>query len=163
MAKTKVQKEKAVKILKDKLEKNNGFILVGFSGLEVNELNDLRREIQNSGGHLRVAKKNLLKLAFKENNIDFSFDEDYLGQTAFVVFENLPEIAGAVFDFSKDNDINILGGFNLNDQNPLEADYITKIGQLPSRKVLLGQIVGSISSPIRSFIYAIKQISEVKN
>jgi len=41
-----------------------------------------------------------------------------------------------------------------------EADYLERIGQLPSREVLLGQVVGGISSPIRAFVYTLKAIAE---
>ena len=41
----------------------------------------------------------------------------------------------------------------------LEADYVTRIGQLPTREILLGQVMGGMVAPLRAFMWILKERS----
>jgi large subunit ribosomal protein L10 len=164
MAKTRKQKEDQIKELEASIKESNGFLAFGFSKSPVNDLNDFRSEIRNAGGLMKVIKKNLLNIALKNNNVDFK-PEQFLGQTGLVIFNgNISDVAGIVYKFITSNkkEGKMLGGFDGEKGKALEAEFVEKVGQLPSRDVLLGQVVGAFSGPIRAFVYTLKAIAEEK-
>ena len=66
MAKTKEQKEEAVKSLADLFSKTKSVVFTNFDGLKVNDTNELRNILRENNVEYSVAKKKLLKLALKE-------------------------------------------------------------------------------------------------
>lgn len=155
MAKTKKQKEEALKGLKEKVAKGQTLLLVDFKGLKVSDMFDLRTKLKKEGGELKVAKKTLIKLALKENKLQID-DERLEGEIA-LVFGYEDEIAPAkiVYEVVRRNQsLRILGGFSGNEFK--DADYFTTLAQLPSREELLGQLVGSLSAPVGNFVRALQ-------
>ena len=54
----------------------------------------------------------------------------------------------------------VLGGYDVDLRGVITADQFTMIAKLPSREVLLGQVVGVMSGPIRAFMYIVDQLSK---
>ncbi len=162
MAKTIEQKKQEIEEINRELKETGGFLVFGFSGIPVNELNGFRSRLREIKGEMRIVKRRLLGICMKENKIDFEPDP-FLGQTAFVSFRgDILDIAGVVYDFVKKEETEgkILGGYDSKEKEVYGAEYLERIGQLPSREVLLGQVVGGISGPIRAFVYTLKAIAE---
>lgn len=158
MTKTREQKEQAIDTMKEMLSDSKGFIAFGFSGVTVNDLNDFRGEILDSGGDMRVVKRRLLDIALEDEGIDFEL-EKFIGQTGFVTFStSLPDIANVIFDIKNySEDVKVFGGYDLEEDALVESDYIEQVGNLPSREVLLGQVVGAIGAPITAFMQTLKE------
>lgn len=151
MALTKTQKQKIIEDLKEMLSRQKAIILVGISGLKVKDISQLRKKLKAIDGNLRVAKKTLIELAFKENNL--KFDKDKFREEIALAFGFKDEIEPVkiVYQFSRENEnLKILGGYL--ESNFKEAQEIITLAQLPSREELLARLVGSISSPISGLI-----------
>ena len=54
----------------------------------------------------------------------------------------------------------VLGAFDVPAKKYLNLDEFTVIAKLPSREVLLAQLVGVMSGPIRAFMYIVDQLSK---
>lgn len=162
MAKTKDQKNKAVEQGVENLKSSETVVLVDFTGLSVNKLNDFRRQIRAIGGVFRVVKKRLLKFIFDKIGMELD-PKKFEGQTG-VVFspKDVHETSSAVYKFSKQSksSLKILGGFNIKDKAFVENEDIIRLGQLPSREVLLGQLVGILSAPVKMLLYVLDQKSK---
>ena len=162
MAKTKDQKNKAVEQGAENLKSSETVVLVDFTGLSVNKLNDFRGQIRAIGGVFRVVKKRLLKFVFDKIGMEFD-PKKFEGQTG-VVFspKNVHETSSEVYKFSKKSkdSFKILGGFNIKDKEFIEDKDIIRLGQLPSREVLLGQLVGMLSAPMKMLLYVLDQKSK---
>jgi large subunit ribosomal protein L10 len=155
VAKTKEQKQEALKSLNEKVAKHKALILVDFKGLNVSDMFGLRTKLKKQGGELKVAKKTLIKLALKENKLQI--DETILkGEIALVLgYEDEISPAKTVYEAVKGNQpLRILGGFSENEFK--DAEYFIALAQLPSRKELLGQLVGSLSAPAGNFVRALQ-------
>lgn len=80
MAKTKLQKQEALKEVKNKLSDSKLVIMTSYEKLSVSKLEELRNELRKNNVFYQVVKKTILKLA-KENDIDEgvleSFNEIY--------------------------------------------------------------------------------------
>lgn len=164
MAKTKAQKNQVVEKGAKSLKESSNLIFADFGGTSAQDVNSLRISLRESGSRFEVIKKRLLDIILKNKGLDMdtkSFD----GQvgTVFVMGE-ISDAAGQVFRFSKGKEkFKILGGVDLKKGEKLEADYVTRIGQLPSREVLIGQVMGGMVAPLRAFMWILKERSKLLN
>jgi len=165
--KTKAQKKQQVAEGVEKIGGSKTLVVTDFTGLTANDMNAYRKALRAIGTPLRVMKKRLLRIALKEQGIEFDTDQ-FPGQmgVAFSPADSL-EVSGVVYRFSKPfekaGSFKILGGYNLEDKSFITSDDMKRLGQLPSREVLLGQLVGMIASPIRSFLFVLDQKAKKSN
>jgi len=145
------QKQQVVQEIKEKIEKSKLIICTDYRGLNVEQVNDLRNKLRVPGVEYRVLKNTMFRFALKEAGYE-KIAEQITGPNA-VIFsdEDLVGPAKTIFDFAKTNKqielkIGILEG------QFLSADGIKDLAQLPSREVLLGQVVGTMQAPITSFV-----------
>ncbi len=166
--KTKAQKIKAVEEGSKKLKESESVIFADFTGLKVNDLNIFRKSLKALGIGFEVLKKRLLKIIFEREGLELDVKK-FEGQTG-VIFspKNFLETAGAAAKLSKQKEaFKILGGFDLKDKKFLGGEFVKRIGQLPSREVLLGQLAAMLTVPIKKFMFVLnekaKQTVEIKN
>lgn len=148
---TKIQKQKILEDLKEKITKQKAMIFVDFSGLKVKDLSELRKKIKAVGNEIKIAKKTLLTIAFKKANLEFEVKK--LKGEIGVIFGIKDEISPAklAYQFAETNpNLKILAGFFEN--NFLEAEKIVELAKLPTKEELLTKLLGSIKSPISNFI-----------
>ena len=162
--KSRQQKQKEIESIVEGLKDKNGFIIVGFNRLKVNDLVSLRRMLKEANGRIRVVRKRLLGIALEKTGVKydpFAQRDKFLGRVGLVDFsDEIPNVASALFNFEKSKEISILGGFDLKEKKPIGIVYIERIGQLPPREILLGQVLSGMSAPIRALMYILKTKSE---
>jgi large subunit ribosomal protein L10 len=164
MALTKEQKEKQIKDLKEGISKQKSMIFVDFSKVNSKDMFSLRKSLKEAGCALKIAKKTLVRIAFGQSNFSFwqKIKESVPGQLA-LVFGIEDEIAPARISnkFSKEHEnFKILGG--LFENKFIEKDRVLALAAIPSRNELLSRLVGSLSSPIASFVRVLDKIRENK-
>lgn len=162
--KTKAQKITQIEEGAKELKTSQTVVITDFTGLTANELNAFRKEVFALGGTMSVIKKRLLKYVFEKEGIDFD-PKQFEGQTG-VVFspKDMVETAGTTYRFSKQSKLlKILGGYEVGEKKFITASDVSRIGQLPSKEVLLGQLVYMLGSPIRSFLYVLNEKSKKTN
>jgi len=151
MVLTKVQKEKILEDLEEKIAKQKAMIFVDFTGLRVKDFSSLRKKLKAVGEEMKVAKKTLMGIAFKKAKIEIETKK--LPGEAALVFGYKDELTPAkiVYQFSREcPNLKILGGFFGN--KFLETEKIIELAKLPTREELLARLVGSISSPISNLV-----------
>jgi large subunit ribosomal protein L10 len=159
MALTKEKKKKILQELKEKIEKQKIIIFVDFTGLKVGDFFELRKRIKSIGDEIKVVKKTLANLAFKEKKIGVDVKE-LKGEIA-LIFGFKDEIlpAKTVYEFSKENqNLKILGG--IFEKEFLEADKIIELSKLPSKEELLANLLSSISAPISNLVNIFRAIPQ---
>lgn len=150
MALTKVQKQKVIERLREKMARQKAVILVGIAGIGVKDITVLKSKLKAVNSGFQVAKKTLAEIVFKENKLDF--DKKSFKEEIALVFGFGDEVSPAktAWQFSRTNDkLKILGGFVENKFQ--DKDSVILLAQLPSRQELLAQLLGSISAPISGF------------
>ena len=151
MAKTKEQKEKTFKELKENVSKQKSMVFIDFSGLKVEDMFELRKKLRKNDAHLKVAKKTLIQLALEKSG--FKTDIKKIKGEIALVFGYKDEISPVktIYQFSKVNpNLKILGGFFEN--NFKGAEEFIALAQLPSKEELLTRLVGSMSAPVSNFV-----------
>jgi len=162
MALTKLQKTKQIDSIKEKVSKQKSVIFVDFAKVPSKELFSLRKSLKEVGCNLKIAKKTLIRIAFGQSNISFwnKMKAVIPGQLA-LVFGIEDEIAPARIanQFAKINEnLKILGG--IFEKKFIDREKVLFLASIPPRNELLGRLVGSIYSPVSSFVRVLNKISE---
>lgn len=133
-------KEQVAAELHEKLKDFNLAVLTGYSGMDVAKITALRVVLRKSNAELRVVKNSLLSIASRET--DFSaLEEQFRGPLAVAIAHgDVVETTKALVDFAKKNasleiKAAVMGG------KPLTREQLVILAELPSREVLLGQLL----------------------
>ncbi|MEK7555355.1 MAG: 50S ribosomal protein L10 [Patescibacteria group bacterium] len=153
---TKQQKIQQVEQGQKLLKESKSLIFVDFSGKGVDDLSALRKTLKEIGAKFKVIKKRLMRVVFEKEGIDFNPEQFELQMGTVFAPKEIFEIASTVYK----SNIQILGGYDLAGKNFMDAEKVKFIGKLPSREILLGQLVGMIATPMKMFLSVLKQKSE---
>jgi large subunit ribosomal protein L10 len=160
---TRKQKTERVEIGKKILEESRNLVFIDFTGAKVGDLRILKKTLSDLGAKLKVIKKKLMRIVFEEQGIDFN-PEQFESQVGIIFSDKeLPDIASPVYKFAKEKEkqgFKILGAYDLSEKNFLDPEFVKMLGQLPSREILLGQLVGVIAAPIRMLMYVLNEKSK---
>lgn len=159
--KTKAQKKVQIESGVKGIAKSETLVLTDFTGVPTAELNAFRKTLRTMGAAFTVVKKRLFKLMLEEGGI--AFDPKSLNGQLGVVFspKDLVETAGATYQFAKKREaFKILGGFELKEKRFVGGADVVRYGALPTREVLLGQLVGMLTTPIRQFLFVLNEKSK---
>jgi len=140
------RKKELVQQYVERLSQSQGVILADYRGLRVAEMEQLRRAARESGGALQVVKNRLLKLALAEMGL--SLPDEWLQGPTLVAFctDEMPATAKAMVDFAKDVPALVIKG-GLLEGSLLSSEQIKDLANLPSREMLLAQVLGTINAP----------------
>ena len=125
---------------------NAGVIVVThYSGLSVPQLDELRNQMAEVGGTVKVTKNRLVKLALAGTENE-SVSEYFTGPTAIAYSDDPVAAPKVAAKFAKENEnLVILGG--VMGSTALDAASVKNLASLPSLDELRGQLVGLINSP----------------
>jgi len=166
------QKETLVDALKKDFNDAQATYLIGYRGLSVNAMQDLRGKLRDKGALLKIAKMRLMKRAVGESpSKDF---EPYLQEQRGIVFvsQEPTTVAKVLHDFSKHNkQLDIILGYV--EREILDQEAVKYLATLPPREVLLAQVLGTMQAPIARFalvlnmlivrlLFVLKQIADNK-
>ncbi len=147
------QKEKVVEELGQIFESSGVVVVARYEGMTVAEMQDLRAQMRDAGGAVRVAKNKLAKIALEGKPCE-SVGDLLTGMTVLTYSED-PTAAARVMDkYAKGNDkLVILGGAM--GETALDQAGVKAVAQLPSREELIAQIVSCIGAPASNIAGAI--------
>ena len=162
MALTKEQKTKQIDSIKAKVANQKSMVFVDFAKVPSKDMFALRKSLKEGGCNLKIAKKTLVRVAFGQSNISFwnKIKSSVPGQLA-LVFGIEDEIAPARIAnaFAKTHEnFKILGGIFEN--RFIDKERVLVLANIPTRSELLGRLVGSIYSPVSSFVRVLNKIAE---
>lgn len=148
---TRIQKEKVVNDLTEKIKDGKVIIFSDFAGTTVSQMKDLRDELRTSGGSFKVTKKKLIDLALKNAGIEASV-LGLEGQIGIAIGKEDETAATKVLaKFAKTNkNFKLLQGVLEN--KIISAKEVMALASLPSREELLAKLVGSINAPVSGFV-----------
>ncbi|MBN2198168.1 50S ribosomal protein L10 [Candidatus Wolfebacteria bacterium] len=159
---TKEQKIEQIKQGQKLLKENKSVVFVDFSEAGVEDLRSLRKTLKEIGAKMKVLKKKLMRIAFQRENLDFNPEQFELQAAAIFSDKDISEIISPAYKFSQQlkKAFKVLGAYDIENKNFIDEEMAIKIGQLPSKEILLGQLVGVLSAPIRTFMYVLNEKSK---
>jgi len=163
MAITKQQKQTALTELETIVAHNPIIFLVDFSRAKTLDVTEFRKKLMALDAGYRMVKKTLVKRVFDAHGLAFPNWETYAGSFGIVYAQqNEIDVAKAVRSFVSatankvkvKNSLAVLGGFM--DALFIGTSKVTMLAQIPSREVLIGQLVNAIASPLSGLVYALQ-------
>lgn len=148
----KAEKIFAVENLAEEIKSAASLVLVDYTGLSVKGQQELKKRLKSVGAKMTVVKNTLFRIAAQKAKIDPQITSDTVltGPVALIITESDP-IAPlqVVYKFAKEFEIpslkvGLVEGL-LQDKVQLE-----KLAQLPSKDVILSQVLGQLGSPLYS-------------
>ena len=160
MALTKNKKKEVIAELDGLLSDAKSIVFVNFKGLTVGATNTFRRDLRNAGVGYKVSKKTLLARVLAEKGLKGDVPQ-LDGEIGIAYSTDLLSPAREVFTFSKGKQTpTIVGG--VFDGEYFDAARMMSIATIPSREVLLAQVLNIINSPIQQFVVALSEIAKSK-
>jgi large subunit ribosomal protein L10 len=151
------EKVNEVAVLKEMIARSHNIIIADHTGINVEEITALRRELKKSNAELRIAKNTLLKIAAKESGLE-KMSNHFTGPTSLILGYDDPSVpARIVHELQKKTERPKIKGFVL-DKEILGAEDFKKIAQLPPKEIVLANLVGSINGPILGFILTLDAV-----
>ena len=134
-----------------------GIYLADFTGMTVQSLSLLRKKCREQGVQFRVIKNTLIKRAFHERGIR-ELDEHLAGPTG-LVFSPANEMAPAkiLSDFAKEFEKPRVKAAVV-DGRLYDQKAVARLAALPSREVLLSQLIGTFIAPMSTFLGAVSAL-----
>lgn len=167
MPKTRKQKELVIENISKNISKAKSIVFVGFSGLSVVKLMELRRLMRKENVMFSVVKKTLMRKALEQSKLNVE-EEIFKDKSIFgIVIGMGDDVAPSkiVYDFAKkemaDNKnfkMNLVGGFLAG--NFLTSQAVNELGKLPSKEQLITQLVCTIAAPLKNLLYVFSAAKE---
>lgn len=151
MAVNKAKKSEILASLEQELKAASSVAFTTNTKLTVLDVTNMRKELRTVDASFTLAKKTLIKIAFK-NVYGIELSPEVLVWQVAVLISKWDKIAGIAVvnkyatDFRKEEKLKFVWGYF--DGNLLNAAETAKIANLPSREVLLSKLLGSMKSPI---------------
>ena len=142
-----------------RFEKANAAVVAEYRGLTVAELTELRRNLRKVNAEFRVVKNRVAKKAVLGKVQSYSGLSEKLKGPIGVAYMYGDAAAGAkaLVDFEKGRELfKITAG--VMESKSISAAEVKAIASLPSKEVLLGQLVGLLVSPHRGLLGVINAV-----
>ncbi len=153
------QKKQVVADLVERLNSSCAGVIVDYKGITVADDTVLRKELREAGVEYTVVKNTLLKLALEQTELKDKGMETVLEGTTAIATSKDDYVASAriLHKFADTHkDFNIKNGFL--DADVIDEAKITGLAKLPSREVLLANVLGAFQAPIAAYARVIQAI-----
>ncbi len=158
MGRTLANKKEIVAELKETLSESQLTFIIGYQGLTVAEITDLRNRLRPKGAVCTVTKNTFMGIAIKEEERWAPMEAILKGDSAFIMVKD--DIGGAIKayqDFQKAAKKTEIRGGVMDGKLLGEAD-LKAIADLPSKEQLIAQIAGAINGVATKLAVGINEI-----
>ena len=151
------QKKQVVADLVERLNGSIAGVIVDYKGINVEDDTKLRKELREAGVNYTVVKNTLLKRAIAETELN-GLDSVLEGTTALATSADDYVAAARILCKFADTHKNFEVKNGFIDKEVIDVAKITGLAKLPSREILLANVLGAFQAPISAFARAIQAI-----
>jgi len=135
-------------------------VLAEYRGIQVGHLTQLRANARTQGVYLRVLKNTLARRAV-EGTAFADLASEMTGPLIYSISDDAVAAAKVLADFAKTNDKLVLKAGNYAGKT-LDKAAVVALANIPSRDVLLAQVVGMMQAPISGFVRGLAALAAKK-
>lgn len=159
---SKTERQSMVETLTDAVKGSPNIYVTDFAGLNVAKITDLRRKLRKAGARYLVVKNTLAQRALAASQMTGL--ESYLaGPTGLVLAGKDPLAAAKVLGlFAKEHQKPTVKA-GLVDGKTVDAAFVKRLGELPSRDELLGQFLGCLNGVLYQVVGALEALKEKRS
>ncbi|MCL4354577.1 50S ribosomal protein L10 [Patescibacteria group bacterium] len=148
VSQNRAKKVAVVAEISEKVAKSKALVFTNYQGLTHVQIEGLKKKLKPVDADLAITKNTLLKIALKDNGLKIE-DEKALENATSTIFiysdivAPLKELAKVIKELNLPE-----VKFGFLDKSIISKDQVLKLATLPSREVLIGQVVSGLKSPI---------------
>ena len=125
--------------------------VIGFKGITVEQVTELRRRIREKGGHYLVVKNSLARRAVDGKPLG-QVKDHFTGPTAIVFSLTDPvSLAKVLTEFAKERPV-LQFKAGVVEGRPIAANQVGEIAALPSREQLIAKLLYLLQSPVTRLV-----------
>lgn len=153
-----IKKAKVLEI-REKMEKSQGMVFAKYQGLTVEEDTELRKTLREAGVEYKVYKNTLTTIAAKELGLE-GLVSHLVGPVSVAFgYEDATAPARILNDFAKTHKkLELKAG--IVEGIVYDSTQVAKLAAIPSREVLIAQLLGSFKAPLSNLAYLLNAIAE---
>ena len=152
-------KQAVVSEIKGKCNDAKSIVLFDYRGLTDNQIKDLRIKLRENDSEYKVYKNTLLKIAFKDLNMDF---DEYLAGPTAIAFSNDDVAAVKVLsDAAKKNKALVLKAGYV-EESVCDKAKLDEFAKIPSREGLYTMLAGGMMQIVKDLSIALYLYSKQK-
>jgi len=152
------EKQAVVEEISAKIASAQTIALAEYRGIQVGQMTQLRSKARDQGVYLRVLKNTLARRAV-EGTAFSGLANDMTGPLIYAISDDAVAAAKVLSDFAKGNDKLVIRGGNYAGK-PLDKAGVAALANIPSREVLLSQLMGIMQAPVSGFARALAALAE---
>jgi large subunit ribosomal protein L10 len=154
---SKAERQAAVETLTEAFKQSPNIYVTDFAGLSVAKMTDLRRRLRKAGARYVVVKNTLAQRALSANQVS-ALDDHLAGPTGLVLAGADPLPAAKVLgQFAKEHQKPAVRAALL-EGKAVDAAFVKRLGELPSRDELLGQFLGCLNGVLYQVVSALEAL-----
>ena len=157
-----LQKQEKVAQLTELLKGAAAGVIVDYKGITVEEDTKLRKDLREAGISYSVEKNSLLRFAMKNVGLD-GITGALEGTTAIAIStedQTAPARILGKFAENKKDYFNVKAGFI--GEEIYDEKSVMALSKIPSKEILLSQLVGSLQGPMQKLAAIIKAVADSK-
>lgn len=150
------EKANIVSDLSEKLNRSPFLLVTDYQRMKVDQFGELRNRLAPAGAEVRVVKNSFLKRAMENSGMPDVADK-LTGQTAIVMGENdVAPVAKILKMFAAEFKIATLK-IGVVDKEILSTSDVEALAELPSREILLSQLLGLLLAPATRLVRVLNE------
>ncbi len=154
------EKEAVIKEVTDLAAKAQTLVLAEYRGISVAAMTKLRTSARSNGVTLSVLKNTLARRAVSGSPLKSASDL-MTGPLIYGFSVDAVAAARVVADFAKTNDKLVIRGGAYGDKL-LDVNGVKQLASIPSKEVLLAQLLGLMQSPVSRMARVLAAVAEKK-
>ena len=146
----KEKKKNYIEEMKKFFTSRSSVFITHYQGLNVKQLDQLRKEMRKHGILFRITKNRITKLALKDTKYK-KLENLFNGPTAVAFSDDAITSAKILTKFAKtNNNLKIIGG--IMEEEPLTIEEVANIATLPTLDEARAKIVGILKTPAQKIM-----------
>ncbi|MFI5252850.1 MAG: 50S ribosomal protein L10 [Bacteroidota bacterium] len=152
------EKEQIIAEVAEQFSRAKGMYFADFTGITVEEVNELRREFRKSKIDYRVVKNTLARKALEQvSGYDAVYD-NLTGPTAVAIGYDDPVVPAKIIKKFRDRYQKLNLKVCVIEKQVFPGSQLDEISKLPGRSELIAGIIGSIQAPISGVVGSINAV-----
>ena len=151
-------KIKSIGEIKESFSASQDFIFTDYRGLTVEQITNLRKQLNTKGAIYKVVKNNFARIAFEQLSAPQEVANYLSGPTAITIApKDANEVAKILFEFNRETPaLQIKGG--LVGKDVYNAQQVQAFSLLPSRLDLISMLMSVMNGPVRNLAAALNDV-----
>ena len=146
----KEQKKDYIKNMTAQFESSEAVLVTHYQGLNMKQLDELRKQMREQGIQFKITKNRITKLALQKTKCKDLVDL-FTGPTAVALSQDAISSAKILTKFSKENNnLKILGG--IMGKEILDVAAVANVATLPTLDEARAKIIGILRSPAQKIV-----------